>query len=127
MGNFGSLYFYPVCELNTFMATIQTAWKKTDAPVKYAGIQTAVRLGDQVELRGLFSKRRGTVNYVPGISPPHSEMEHGGLYWVGVSFANGSFCATLVDPDTGCLKKKISFLIHGAPEAVPPIPPEPWE
>ena len=40
------------------MATIHTAWKKTDGPVRYHGGQTEVQLGDEVEIRGLFRKRR---------------------------------------------------------------------
>ena len=84
------------------MATIHTAWKKTDGPVKYHGGETDVRPGDRVEVRVFFRRRRGIINYVPGISPAHGEMEHNALYWVGISFARGDFTGILVDPDTGC-------------------------
>jgi hypothetical protein len=86
-----------------------------------------VRLGDRVEIRGFFRKRRGVINYVPGISPPHGEMEHDALYWVGISFTGGSFTGILVDPDTGCTLKKIVFLERGATEDATPLPPEPFE
>jgi hypothetical protein len=109
------------------MATIHTAWKKTDGPVRYHGGQPEVRLGDRVEIRGFFRKRRGVINYVPGISPPHGEMEHNALYWVGISFARGDFTGMLVDPDTGCTQKKIIFLERGAAEDAAPLPPEPFE
>jgi hypothetical protein len=109
------------------MASIYTAWKKSDGPAKYHGGQTDIRLGDQVELRGLFRKRRGIVYYVPGISELHGEMEHNGLYWVGVSFPNGSFTGIVVDPDSGCLGKKVQFLERGPASAAKPLPSEPFE
>jgi len=86
-----------------------------------------VRLGDQVEIRGLFRKRRGVINYVPGISPPHGEMEHNALFWVGISVPDGGVIGILVDPDTGCTLKKIVFLERGAAEAATPLPPGPFE
>ena len=109
------------------MACIYTAWKKTDAPVRYQGGQVVVQLGDRVELHGLFRKRRGVVNYVPGISQPHGEMEHDGLHWVGVSFLDGTFTGTVVDPDTGCLRKKVAFVERGPADAATPLPPGPFE
>jgi hypothetical protein len=109
------------------VASIYTAWKKTDGPAKYHGGEMDIQVGDHVELRGLFRKRQGIVNYVPGISEPHGEMEHNGLYWVGVSFSNGSFTGLVIDPDTGCLQKKVQFLGRGPAEAARPLPPEPFE
>ena len=109
------------------MATIHTAWKKTDGPVRYHDGQTEVRPGDQIELRGWVRRRRGVVNYVPGISPPHGEMEHNALFWVGIAFASGGFTGILVDPDTGCVLKKVVFVARGPAEAATPMPPEPFE
>lgn len=109
------------------MATIHTAWKKTDGPVRYYGSQTEMRLGDQVEIRGWFRRRRGVINYVPGISPPHGEMEFNGLHWVGISFDRGRFTGILVDPDTGCTLKKLAFVERGAAGFAEPLPPEPFE
>ncbi|MGC4073570.1 MAG: hypothetical protein QM760_13850 [Nibricoccus sp.] len=109
------------------MATIHTAWKKTDGPVKYYGGQPEVLLGDRVEIRGFFRKRRGIINYVPGISTPHGEMEHNALFWVGISFSGGEFTGMLVDPDTGCTLKKMAFLERGAEQEATPLPPEPFE
>ena len=104
------------------MATIETAWRKTDGAACYYAGKVAIELGDRVECRGLFRTRRGCVNYVPGISAVHPEMEHGGLYWVGVSFDNGTFSGILIDPDTGCAQKKLRFVERGKPGNVPPLP-----
>lgn len=104
------------------MATIETAWRKTDGPAHYHGAEVAVELGDRVEYRGVFRKRRGVVNYVPGISAVHPEMEHGGLHWVGISYDNGIFTGVLVDPDTGCTLERLVFLSRGEGDAIPPLP-----
>ena len=109
------------------MASIYTAWKKTDGPAKYYGGETEIHLGDRVQVRELFRKREGIVNYVPGISPTHGEMEHDGLYWVGVAYPGGAFTGILVDPDTGCTLKKMIFLDRGAADIATPLPPEPFE
>ena len=104
------------------MATFETAWRKTDGPACYHGTKLAIELGDQIEYRGLFRKRRGVVNYVPGISPVHPEMEHDAMYWVGVAFDNGTFTGVLVDPDTGCVRKQLVFLRRGEGASIPPLP-----
>jgi hypothetical protein len=109
------------------MATVQTAWRKTDGPVRYHGGQTDVRPGDVVEIRGLFRKRRGVVNYVPGISAVHGEMEHNGLYWVGVALLDGTMTGLVVDPDSGCLRKQAVLLERGAADTATPLPPDPFE
>ena len=109
------------------MATAETAWKKSDGPVRYHGGEVTTELGDRVELRGFFRRRRGAVNYVPGISPVHEEMEHNALYWVGVALDDGTVTGVLVDPDSGRILKKVVFLERGAPEAAAALPPAPFE
>lgn len=109
------------------MATIETAWKKSDGPVRYHGGEVTTQLGDRIELRGLFRRRRGVVNYVPGISRAHAEMEHSALYWVGVAFDNGTFTGVLVDPDTGCTLKRLVFVERGSTDSVAPLPDAPFE
>jgi len=104
------------------MATLETAWRKTDGPARYHGGDVAVELGDRIEYRGIFRKRRGVVNYVPGISAAHPEMEHGGLHWAGIAFDNGTFTGVLVDPDTGCTLKRLILLSRGERSAIPPLP-----
>lgn len=109
------------------MATAETAWKKSDGPVRYHGGSPTVELGDRVEVRGWFRKRQGAVNYVPGISPEHEEMEHNYLYWTGIALDNGQFTGMLVDPDTGCTLKQLVFVGRGSIQSVEPIPPAPFE
>ena len=104
------------------MATIRTAWRKTDGPACYHEAKVAIKLGDRIEYRGIFRKRRGVVNYVPGISAVHPEMEHGGLHRVGIAFDNGTFSGVLVDPDTGSTLKKLFILNRGDASAIPPLP-----
>lgn len=92
----------------------------------YADGTTQVLPGDQVELRvwaHLFKKEQGVVNYVPGISKPHKEMEHGGLTWVGIRLGDGMVVGHLVDPKTKRLKKGIRFIRRGATEELPPDQP----
>lgn len=109
------------------MATFATAWKKSDGPVRYHDSQAETRPGDRVEVRGWIRRRKGTVNYVPGISEPHEEMEHNALFWVGIAFDNGTITGILVDPDTGRLLKKVVFLERGPAHEAPPLPKAPFE
>jgi hypothetical protein len=109
------------------LATLETAWKKSDGPVRYFESNIEIELGDRVELRGWFRRRSATVNYVPGISECHPEMEHNALYWVGLAFDNGTFSGAIVDPDTGCTRKRLVFLGRGSINSVEPIPEAPWE
>lgn len=109
------------------MATVETAWRKSDGPVHYHGGKVATHVGDRVELRGFVRKRRGVVNYVPGISPKHAEMEHDALHWVGVTFDNGTFTGVLVDPDTGCTRKGLVFLGRGSLDSTRSLPDAPFE
>ena len=108
------------------MATVETAWKKTDGPVRYHGGETTTQLGDRVLLRGWIRRRRGAINYVPGISEAHEEMEHDALYWVGIAVDGGTFTGVLVDPDTGCTLEQLVFLERGSIESVEPIPEAPF-
>lgn len=107
------------------MATAETAWKKSDGPVRYSCGTREVVLGDRILLKGLLRRRDGSVNYVPGLSHLHSEMEHNSLYWVGIAFDDGTFTGVLVDPDTGRVPKKVIFLERGegsGPRALPEAP-----
>ena len=74
--------------------------------VLYADRTTPVQLGDRVETRVWFSKKQGRVVYVPGISPPNSNMEYNGLCWVGIRLDEGGFVSTVVDPKGAFLRRK---------------------
>ena len=109
------------------MATVETAWRKSDGPVRYHGGEVTTELGDRIEYRGLLRRRKGVVNYVPGLSPVHGEMEHNALHWVGIAFDNGTFTGVLVDPDSGCTLKRLVFVQRGSLDFVEPLPDAPFE
>lgn len=104
------------------MSTTETTWKKTDRPARYHAGDDGIELGDRVEYRGWFRRRQGVVSYVPGISAPHPEMEHGGLCWVGVAYDDGTFTGILVDPATGRTRKGLVLIRRGDGDEVPPLP-----
>ena len=89
-------------------------------------------IGDLVQFRGLrFWKgwRDARVSYVPGISLRHEQMEHGGLTWVGLSSADGTFRAILVDPESSRVTKRVRFVARadGTPFVTPRnLKPEDW-
>ena len=78
--------------------------------VTYADRTTPIQLGDRVETRVWFSKKQGRVVYVPGISPPNSNMEYNGLCWVGIRLDEGGFVSTVVDPKGAFLRRKEKLL-----------------
>ena len=109
------------------MVTAENAYTKEDGPVSYHLGHTTVELGDYVILRGWLRKKRGVVNYVPGISFPHDEMEHNSLYWIGIQLDKGTFTGVVVEPDTGCVRKKVQFVSRGNAENLTSIPEAPWD
>jgi hypothetical protein len=79
-------------------------------PVRYAGRETSVQLGDRVLYRPSLVRWRwkeSRISYVPGVSKPHPEMEHGGLQWVGVSGVDWTFRGVLVEPDSGRIRRSV--------------------
>ena len=87
--------------------------------VRYAATDQAVLPGDRVTYQStlfFWKKRGGVVTYVPGISQKHPEMEHDGLSWVGITGDDGTFRGTLVDPESGVLKRSVVFVSRGEGE-----------
>lgn len=78
--------------------------------ITYSDRATPIQLGDHVETRVWWRKRRGRVVYVPGISPVNREMERNGLMWVGIRLDEGGFLSTVVDPEGFFLRKNEKFL-----------------
>lgn len=80
----------------------------------YTDAVTPIQLGDEVELRGGlllgFKKLKGRVIYVPGLSPPHPDMERDGLAWVAIDIRNRALIRRLVDPESGVLAKRVTLL-----------------
>jgi hypothetical protein len=78
--------------------------------VRYHGSERVVELGDRIRVWYFFSRRAGRVAYVPGLSKPHSEIEFGGLFRVGVDIPGQTFMAIHVDPNTLQLKRGVTFV-----------------
>lgn len=78
--------------------------------ITYSDRVTPVQLGDRVETRVWWRKRRGRVVYVPGISPVNREMERDGLVWVGIRLDDGGFVSTVVDPEGHFIRKNEKLL-----------------
>lgn len=74
--------------------------------VMYSDRVTPVQLGDHVETRVWFWKKKGRVVYVPGVSAPNTNMEYNGLCWVGIRLEEGGFVSTVVDPKGAFLRRK---------------------
>lgn len=94
--------------------------------IKYSN-DSDVMLGDHVETRDFFRKVTGRVVYVPGISPKHPDMEHHGLVYVGIQVPSGPLLATLVNPETFRLKKKVRLLERDSEPTVALDPNKPLE
>ena len=78
-------------------------------PIHYFGSGEQVLPGDQVFVKyWLFFSGRGTVTYVPGLSPLKRELERDGLAWVRARLESGAVVDTVVID--GVLKKSTSLL-----------------
>ncbi len=76
----------------------------------YFNSSVEVNLNDLVEVKGFFKKKKGEVKYLPGISKFSSEMEHGGLKWIGVNYLDKTEAGISVDPDSNYLNKSVKLL-----------------
>ena len=85
--------------------------------IHYSNSTDDVRLGDSVEIKVLFRRQHGRVVYVPGASCRNPQMEYGGLSDVGIRLDDGSFVATVVDPETFRLKRSVVFVGRGRCES----------
>jgi hypothetical protein len=75
----------------------------------YFGSDVEVRPGDRVETRVWFTRRRGRVVYVPGVSRFNSQFEFNGLKWVAIR-SEEMIIGSVVDPRAGTLKKRVRFI-----------------
>ena len=89
--------------------------------IHYFDGEIEVRLGDQVEIRVLFRRRRGRIVYVPGISPLHPQFEFNGMRWIAIRTPE-MLISTPVLTKTGNLKKKVTFLGRDDSAFDPPPP-----
>src|SRR5215831_2741003 len=83
--------------------------KRTVRMIRYFGNHVAVQPGDQVETRVWFTRRKGRIVYVPGISPPNAQFEFNGLKW-DASRSGGMLIGSIVDHRAGTLKKRVRFI-----------------
>ena len=66
----------------------------------YTGTSDEVRLGDKVRIkRWLRRDLEGTVCYIPGLSPPHTELEYDDVRQWAIKLADGTVLAMCYDPD----------------------------
>lgn len=78
----------------------------------YHGTTDEVQLGDRVSLRYWFRRRLATVCYIPGISPPHRDMEYEGVQKWAKRLDDGTVLASVYAPDErGCQPPKHTRLI----------------
>lgn len=87
--------------------------------VVYFGTSIEVLPGDLVTTRVFLFRRKARVVYVPGVSKKRSSLEHHGLTWVGLQELTGPFLASLVDPKSSVLDKKVKFVERGEPTVLP--------
>ena len=83
--------------------------------VTYSDRKTEVRVGDRVTTRFFFFIReKGTVEYVPGVSPFNKSLEEDGRSQVGIRTDEGSFVGEFVDPEDSFLKTSVTFVERGS-------------
>lgn len=93
-------------------ATISHGRFLTVITIRYADGET-VMLGDHVSYKSMLFWRGwkpGRVSYVPGVSPLHPEMEHGGLTWLGVSGDDGTFRGIVIHPQSAVVEDSVRFV-----------------
>ena len=81
--------------------------------IKYFATDVAVMPGDQVRFRNWFRLRDALIVHVPGISPKHKDFSDGPVPEVGLQSEQGYIYGIYVDPETGYLKKTVSFRERG--------------
>ncbi len=80
----------------------------------YHGTSEEVRLGDRVKIKRLFGRDlEGFVCYVPGISPPHKDLEYGSVKKWAIKTSDGTVYAIGYYPPRIQPRKKIVFVSRG--------------
>lgn len=90
---------------------------KRSARLLYHDTDDEVRLGDRVRMKRLFRKPlHGTVVYMPGVSPPHPEMEWPEFSRWAIELDDGTVMAWPYVPEELQPSKRISLLQRGSAE-----------
>jgi hypothetical protein len=87
----------------------------------YWGTNTEVELGDTVEVRRWFTKHRGVVAYIPGISAKRIDVENeDGRDWL-IRLERGDYLSMGYDAETppGKYRKNIRLLSRGPAPHLP--------
>ncbi len=90
---------------------------KGTARLLYRDTDDEVRLGDRVLMKRLFRKPlHGTVVYMPGVSPPHAEMEWPEFSRWAIELDDGTVLAWPYVPGELQPSKRIKLLRRGSAE-----------
>jgi hypothetical protein len=84
--------------------------KQSASRLFYFGTNDEVRLGDRVIVKGWFGRqRRGTVCYIPGISPKHKEMEYDDIKSWAIRLEDGTVLSIGYYPENKYCQPKKTF------------------
>lgn len=87
----------------------------------YHGTNTEVQLGDTVIWKRFLRKGlRGTVVYIPGLCPVHSDLEFDDIRQWAIQHEDGSISMTIYLPERLQPKRSIVFVARGQPTALSP-------
>ena len=88
--------------------------ERLDMPPTYHKSDVEVLVGDHIQLKVWVEFWRGWISgrvyYVPGRSLKNSELEHGGLTWVGVHYDGRKQAGIIVMHETQQLRHTVRFV-----------------
>ena len=77
----------------------------------YHGTDVEIKLGDNIIYKTILGiKLKGTVWYLPGESPKHSEMEHDNVKYWAVMLTNGTMISLIYLPQEIKATKRVAFI-----------------
>ena len=77
----------------------------------YQGTNIQIELGDEIIYRNIFGRKlKGTVCYLPGVSPKHAEMEYDNIALWAIRLANGTMFSWIYMPSELKVSKRITFV-----------------
>jgi hypothetical protein len=92
----------------------------TNSRLYYYGTHDDVRLGDIIEVRRFFGKKRVTVVYIPGLSPKNRGFEYEGIRQWAIRDEYGTVYPILYSPETYQPPKKFCLLARGPEVSLSP-------
>jgi len=77
----------------------------------YRGTNIQIELGDEIVYKNIFGRKlKGTVCYLPGVSPKHTEMEYDNISNWAIRLANGTMFSWIYLPHELKVSKRITFV-----------------